>query len=350
MLFIREGKCQMNNSRMENSRELVRKTLFFDSPERIPRQTWVLPWAETRYPQVIQKLHQQFPDDIVSAPALYTAAVKDQVERYRKGKFVDEWGCVFTNPRDGIIGIVKEPLVARWEDLDRFQTPDSVLQVDTPAVNRFCRASNQYVFSGSVIRPFERLQFIRTMEQALIDLMEQPPGLLELLKRMHAHYVKEVEAWARTEVDAISLMDDWGTQTGLLLHPEIFRSLFKPMYADYVEIARSYGKEVFMHSDGHITELIPDLIEVGVQALNSQIFCMGVEDLGRRFKGRLTFWGEIDRQHLLVHGTPAQIEQAVHTVWDFLYARGGVIAQCEFGLEADPENVLAVFEAWNRLL
>ncbi len=105
-----------------------------------------------------------------------------------------------------------------------------------------------------------------------------------------------------------------------------------------------------MHSDGHITEIIPDLIEVGVQALNAQIFCMGVEDLGRQFKGKITFWGEIDRQQLLVHGTRQEIAQAVHMVWNSLYAQGGVIAQCEFGLEANPENVLAVFEAWNRLL
>ena len=73
------------------------------------------------------------------------------------------------------------------------------------------------------------------------------------------------------------------------------------------------------------------------------------EELGRRFKGRITFWGEIDRQHLLVHGTRQDIEDAVRTVRGSLYADGGVIAQCEFGLEADPENMMAVFETWDRL-
>ena len=331
------------------SRDLVRKTLAFQSPRRVPRQAWVLPWAEIHHPQALKLLQERFPDDIVSAPALYTVPTGVSGDRHTKGEHVDEWGCRFSNPRDGIIGIVQQPLISIWDDLDRFQTPESVLKLDTEAVNRFCRATDQYVLSGSVIRPFERLQFIRTMEQALIDLMEQPPGLLELLERMHTHYLKEVEVWARTEVDAIALMDDWGTQTGLLLHPETFRQIFKPMYRDYAEIARQYGKQVFMHSDGHITGIIEDLIEVGVEALNAQIFCMGVEDLGRRFKGRITFWGEIDRQHLLVHGTRREIEQAVRSVRDSLYAEGGVIAQCEFGLEADPDNVLAVFEAWDRL-
>jgi hypothetical protein len=108
-------------------------------------------------------------------------------------------------------------------------------------------------------------------------------------------------------VDAIALMDDWRTQSGSLLHPETSRRLFKPMCRDYVSIARTYGKRVFMHSDGHIIDIIPDLIEVGIDALNAQIFCMGVEELGRRFRGRVTFWGEIDRQHLLVQGTRREI-------------------------------------------
>ena len=144
-------------------------------------------------------------------------------------------------------------------------------------------------------------------------------------------------------------MDDWGTQRAMITSPEIFRKIFKPMYRDYAEIARKYGKHVFMHSDGYIIDIIPDLIEVGVNALNSQVFCMGVKELGERFCGKITFWGEIDRQHFLPQGSRQEIEQAVHEMWTHLYADGGVIAQCEFGLEAKPENVLAVFETWNSL-
>jgi hypothetical protein len=331
------------------SRELVRKTLAFQGPPRVPRQVWVLPWAEIHHPRALERLHETFPDDIVSVPELYSVPTVVSGDRYTQGEFVDAWGCRFSNPQDGIIGIVHQPLISTWDDLDGFRTPDSVLKLDTEAVNRFCRSTDRYVLSGSPIRPFERLQFLRTMEQALVDLMEQPPGLHELLERVHAHYLKEVEVWAGTDVDGIALMDDWGTQTGLLLHPETFRRIFKPMYRAYAEIARQHGKRVFMHSDGHIADIIEDLIEVGIEALNSQIFCMGVEELGRRYRGRITFWGEIDRQHTLVHGTRRDIEDAVRVVRDNLYADGGVIAQCEFGLEADPENVLAVFAAWDRL-
>jgi uroporphyrinogen-III decarboxylase len=187
------------------------------------------------------------------------------------------------------------------------------------------------------------------MENAFIDLIEKPPEMFMLLDRIHQHYLKEVEVWASTEVDAISLMDDWGTQQGLITSPEIFRQLFLPMYKQYAEIAQHHQKRLFMHSDGYILEIIPDLIDLGVDALNAQIFCMGVRELGERFCGKLTFWGEIDRQNLLPHGTREDIQQAVYDVWLHLYQYGGVIGQCEFGLAANPENVFTVYETWDRL-
>ncbi|MFH1940646.1 MAG: uroporphyrinogen decarboxylase family protein, partial [bacterium] len=182
-----------------------------------------------------------------------------------------------------------------------------------------------------------------------IDVAEQPPDLFELLSRIHEHYKKEVEVWAQTDIDAVSLMDDWGVQKSLFVSPHTFRRIFKPMYQDYVEIARQYGKYVFFHSDGYITDIIPDFIDVGIDAINSQIFCMGIKELGEKFSGKITFWGEIDRQHLLPHGTQEDIQRAVREVYQHLYADGGVIAQCEFGPGARPENVFTVFETWEDI-
>jgi hypothetical protein len=294
-------------------------------------------------------LKKSFPDDIVSAPAVYTKPLPVRGDRYRRGTYVDEWGCVFDNPLTGIIGVVHKPRILDWRDLEDYQPPEGILAVDKEAVNAFCRKTDRFVTSGTWQRPFERLQFLRTMEQALIDLIEQPRELADLLDRIHSLYLKEVEVWAQTEVDAIGLMDDWGTQDRMLASPKIFRKIFKPMYKEYVDVAKSRGKYVFMHSDGFITEIIPDLIEIGIDALNAQIFCMGVESLGRKFKGRITFWGEIDRQQILPYGTRRDIRKAVQDIWNSLYAEGGVIAQCEFGPGARPANIRAVFESWNAV-
>ena len=121
------------------------------------------------------------------------------------------------------------------------------------------------------------------------------------------------------------------------------------LYKDYCDLTKAHDKFIFMHSDGYITEIIEDLVEIGVDAINSQLFCMDMKELKNLVKGKVTFWGEIDRQQLLPYGSRQEIENAVSEVWRELYAEGGVIAQCEFGLGAKPENVYAVFETWNSL-
>ena len=104
-----------------------------------------------------------------------------------------------------------------------------------------------------------------------------------------------------------------------------------------------------MHSDGYILPIIPSLIELGLDALNSQIFCMGVENLNK-YRGQITFWGEIDRQHLLVKGSSQEIENAIRSVKENLWLKGGCIAQCEFGAGANPDNVYKVFETWDKII
>jgi len=331
------------------SRELVRRAIHFQKPERTPRHVWALPWATERYPEAFARLRREFPDDIVTVPPLYLAPLPSVGGRYEKGDYVDEWGCHFRNIHGGVIGITHKALIEDWSQLEAFRTPDSALAVDAEAVRAFCRGTGQFTLAGTLIRPLERLQFIRNMEQALMDLAEEPPELLELLRRIHAHYVREVEAWARTDVDAIVIMDDWGAQQRMLVSPKVFRKHFKPMYEEYVAVARRYGKYVFMHSDGNILDIMEDLVAIGIDALNSQVAVMGVEELGKRFAGRITFWGEIDRQVLLSRGTKEEVAQAVRDVRTHLYADGGVIAECEFGPGSRPENVLHVFETWRRI-
>jgi len=330
-------------------KKLVEKALNFDHPKRIPRQAWILPWAEQYFPAQVSELRNKYPDDIINAPALYQKDLRLKGDKYKLGIYIDEWGCEFSNIHEGVIGIVKEPLIKSWDDLQDFKPPENTLHLDVDSINAFCRSTDQFVLSGNIPRPFERFQFLRTMEQSLMDLMMQPPELQILLDMLHKHYCKEIEVWAKTDIDGIAFMDDWGTQHGLMTSPEIFRNYFKHMYRDFAEIARSYDKYIFMHSDGYIIDIIPDLIEVGINALNSQLFIMDVKKLSEKFKGDITFWGEIDRQDILPNGSMSDVENAVIKVYNNLYKDGGVIAQCEFGPGAKPENVLKVFEAWDSL-
>ena len=129
----------------------------------------------------------------------------------------------------------------------------------------------------------------------------------------------------------------------------MWREIFKPLYKDYCDIIHSAGKSVFFHSDGFIEPIIEDLIEIGVDALNAQLFCMDIEELGRKYGGRLTFWGEIDRQHVLPFGTTEDVDKAVTRVRTALdHGKGGVIAQCEWGKDNDLPNIEQVYQSWMR--
>jgi hypothetical protein len=330
------------------SRELVVDALEFRSPARVPRQLWVLPWAERTWPAELAAIREKYPDDIVQSPPFLTKPLKTTGDEYEPGVYIDEWGCRFESKQGGIIGEVKEPRIAAWSDVDGLRLPQERLSVDVRKVDDFCAACGAFVHSRTVVRPFELLQFLRGPENLYIDLAERPDGLFRLIEKIHRFFLDELELWASTDVDALFFADDWGSQNSMLISPVLWREVFKPLYRDYAEIARRHGKYVFMHSDGHIAAIFPDIVEIGVDAVNSQVFCMDVEDLGRRFAGKVTFWGEVDRQHLLPYGTPGDIRAAVARLGRAFDRRGGVIAQCEFGIGARPENVAAVFENWNR--
>lgn len=333
------------------SRELVYRTLNFENKDgRVPRQMWVLPWATMNYGSMVAKIEKDFETDIVSVPDLLLTKTIAKGNQYEIGEYIDEWGCKFNNIHEGIIGEVKEPLVKQedWGDMDNVHIPVEWLDFDIEEVNRYCRSTDKFVLSGCCPRPFEQLQFIRTTEELYVDLVDPPANMKTFMGKMHTFYCDLLEKWAKTDVDALNFMDDWGSQNSLLINPKMWDQYFKPMYKDYISIAKKYGKRTFMHSDGNTLDIYPRMIELGLDAFNTQIFCIGLENL-EKFKGQITFWGEIDRQHLLPEGSTQDIKAAVREVYQRLWANGGCIAQCEFGPGAKDDNVYTVFETWNEM-
>lgn len=331
-------------------RENVLRTLEFRHKGRVPRQMWKLPWADMQYPAQVQALEKDFPTDFAGPSDFLREIPPTKGVGHLLGEYVDEWGCTFTNIQPGVIGEVKQPVSTEedWPDIGRVHIPVELLSVDVDKVNGFCRSTDHFVFAGACPRPFEQLQFIRGTEQFYVDLMERPPEMEAFMGRMHAFYCELLELWAGTEVDALNFMDDWGAQRSLLIAPALWREVFGPMYKDYIDIAHRAGKKIFMHSDGYTIDIFPDLIEMGLDAINSQVFCMGLDTV-EKYAGQITFWGEMDRQHLLPYGTPQEIKEAARAMREHLYRDGGVIAQLEFGIGAKPENVRAYYEAWDEM-
>lgn len=330
-------------------RELMYRTLAFDNKTgHISRDLWELPYAQHRYPEGYAKIKADYPSHIATAPKeCGTPSPVMRGDIFAEGTYVDEWGCAFESIQAGIVGECKAPIVTEedWSDWKNVTFPEDQLTFDRDLVNRFCESSGQFVLSGGFARPFEQLQFIRGTENLYIDLVTRPPLLTEFIKRMHDYYCRMLTAWGQTDVDALYVMDDWGAQKALLINPALWREMFKPLYRDYVAIARQFGKKLFFHSDGHIEAIYPDFVELGVDALNSQLFCMDFEVLSQ-YRGKITFWGEIDRQNLLAYGTLEDIDNAVDKVMQNLWCDGGVIAQCSFDIGPKPDNVYRVYQAF----
>ena len=329
-------------------RERVTASLNHSSLDRAPRDLWALPYISLFRSSELDEVLDAFPSDF-GRPELTPGFGDKETRRLAgPGTYVDEWGSVWQVGEPGVVGEVKSPALADWSKLGTFQPPwDLVRNRDLVNVNRECEKSDLFMLSAVCARPFERLQFLRGTESLFVDLAYGTKELFTLMEMIHEFHMDDVAFWAGSNVDGVFLMDDWGANNSLLINPEVWRAVFKPLYRDYCDAIHAAGKYVFFHSDGNIEAIFGDLVEIGVDVLNSQLFRMNIEDLAVRYIGKITFWGEIDRQFVLPFGTPDDVQAAVRRVRNALDdGTGGVIAQCEWGKDNPKANIEAVFQAW----
>jgi len=209
-----------------------------------PRDLWLLPWAAERYPDTVEQINRDFPSDFVTVDFFI-----HRLQRWRV--ILIEWKLI---PMNGLYICelsgrchreVKEPLVSDINDWRQAEPPYEQLQFDIKSakknISEFYEKTEKFVFANCCPRPWERYQFLRGTENALLDVMTPKEGGIALLGRIHEFYLKELEFWVNTDVDAIRFMDDWGSQNQLLIPPRIWRTLFKPLYKDYCDLAHDHG-------------------------------------------------------------------------------------------------------------
>ena len=160
-----------------------------------------------------------------------------------------------------------------------------------------------------------------------------------------------IDNWLNVEgIDGLFFSDDWGSQEGLFMKPEDWRKFYKPCYKELFDRTKSGGLDVWMHLDGNIKDIIPDLIEIGLDVYNPvQNDCMDIEWLGREFGGHLCFNGGVDVQGTLVHGSTRDVKREVYELVN-LFGRfnGGYIGGTSHSImpETPLDNVIAVYEAF----
>lgn len=316
------------------SRERVKKALNFEEVDRMPLEG-----------------HPDTAVTDVSGPSFTYGKGKSKGDTNKKGSYIDQWGCLWEVGEDGVKGEVKTPLLTDWSMLDSFTPPWDVLeQADLSTVNKQCEATDKFMVHMWGTEPFQRMQYLRGTENLFMDLAYGDIEVFKLRDMVHEFYLKEIELWANTDVDAVHFEDDWGSQQALLISPNTWREVFKPMYKDYCDLAHSKGKYVIMHSDGNISAILPDMIEIGIDAVNAQLDCMDIEKLAELYHEKIAFWGGFDRQYLLPFGTEEEVRNEVRHIGNSIlkYKRTGVIGQCFMDKGIKMENFFAVYDEWRK--
>jgi len=239
----------------------------------------------------------------------------------------------------------------RWPEPEAFFADEERVA----EARRFCdEAKGQFFLTAGLgWGLFETSWGIRGFENALADVIAAPEFYEELLDRITDQFLTYLDFTCRSlpDVDAIMFGDDWGNQRGVLVGPQRWRSLFKPRYARIYEAAHAHGKLVISHCCGSVVDIMPDIIDIGLDVLESvqpEARGMNPYELKKKWGDKITFWGGLGSQSTIPFGTPAEIHAEVRRLRGEMGRGGGYILAPAKALQpgTSTENAVAVVEAF----
>lgn len=247
----------------------------------------------------------------------------------RPKKGVDEWGCVWDNIGVSNLGEVKEFPLHDWADWENLKIPEIQDPNRWKNITGAREESADKFLLAYGISLYERTHFIRGLENTWADTLIAPDELGRLINVLVDMNLYAIDRYAETGADGYMFCDDWGLQNRLMISPESWRTIWKPGYARVYKAAHEAGLLTFLHSCGYIVDILDDLIEIGLDVIQmDQQENMGLDLLGKRFGGRITFWCPVDIQNTMAHGSPGEIRAYCHRMVATLgRPEGGFIAR-----------------------
>lgn len=274
----------------------------------------------------------------------------------------DEWGCVWRRSGVDNTGQVVEHPLRNLDALKDFAWPDA----DDP--RRYAGFAEQLDGAGDRFVMFcfghgiwERLYMLHGMSESLMDLHRRPREMHEIIDRILEHHLRVLRRVVRlaaqrtppARIDAAAMADDWGVQDRAFVSVKQFREFFKPAYRRWFDEIKALGMHPWMHSCGKINDVLEELIDCGLEVINSQQpNTVGIDEISRRFRGRICFESIVDTQSTLPRGSYDDIRrQAADLVEKWGTSAGGFIASdyndaAAIGVTDDRR--LVMFEAFAR--
>ena len=283
-------------------------------------------------------------------------------ERYLM--FDDAWGISWRMPRDGGLyyDMFQHPLAGKTiDDARAYPWPDPVRGFDRKAVRELARTLHETTDKGLIAPGFgsgilELVLWLQGFDQGYMNLLADRQLACYLLDRVTDIKMAYAEVMLEAAGEYCQVFyggDDVGHQTCPAIRPEMFRELLLPRYKRYHEFIKIKAPhiKVFFHTCGAVYPLLPLLVESGIDILNPvQVNAAEMGDtarLKREFGRDLVFWGGIDTQHVMPHGTPEEVRAEVKRRLHDLAPGGGYVLNTVHNIQADVpgRNVLAMVEA-----
>lgn len=282
--------------------------------------------------------------------------------------FTGDWGIKWVMPKiNGLYYDIRQrPLSGRIDpkEIDTLNIPNLPSHEEIDFFKRKAKIYQErglaVVLAGPDGGILEHAFGIRGHEDFMIDMVSEPSLAKRLLDKILTYklqYWKLMLKEMGNLVDIVSEGDDMATQESLIISPKLYRSMLKPLHRElFCFIRKNAKKPIFInfHSCGAIKELIPDLIEIGINSLHPvQVSATGMDTkkLKKEFGQDLTFWGGgVDTQHILSRGTSEEVRDEVKRRIDDLAPGGGFIFAAVHNIQADvpPKNIMAMWEAFNE--
>lgn len=265
--------------------------------------------------------------------------------------FVDDFGVEWNRSgADKDIGVVDHPLFPDPEEelsyvfpmLDEMRLRKEYDELTASKGERFC-------MGGLGFCMFERSWSLMGMENVLMRMLMDPEGLEKLYDNICEYNLKILDIALEYDIDGILFGDDWGQQKGLIMGPKHWRHFIKPRMKRMYDRVHESGKFVIQHSCGDCSEILEDLIEIGLdcyQTFQPEIY--DIEKAKKVYGDRLSFWGGISTQQLLVQADPGKVKEETIRIMKIMKKNGGYIAAPTHAVPFDvpPENIYAMIEVF----
>jgi uroporphyrinogen decarboxylase len=354
---------------MMDSRERTFLALEHKTGDRIPIDFWASRPMIEKLEEGLGISYEQFLD-LYDVDLHYIPGPEYVGPAFESGR--DIWGVKRTSVRVSVKGgeelyreVAESPL-ATAEDVEQIEryphwpSPDAF---DYSAVGAQCaeiRAKSRVVvFMGDRLNRVAQLKpamYLRGLENTFMDLAMRPEvahAIFDKIKGFYLAYLDRILEAAAGQIDIVLTGDDFGSQRGLLLSPHTWRTFIRPGFAEYIDLIKSHNVKVMHHTCGSVVDLIPDMIECGLDVLQSiqpEAAGMSLGELKAGFGQELCFHGGISIQRTMPFGTPDDVRREVKGIADAVKPDGGYIFCTAHNIQADTgvENVQALMKAYHE--